>query len=227
MTPDERTMIEGLFARIANNQEPASKKDAEANALIVDSAHKDPGALYTLVQISLVQERALKLADARIRELESNMGNAGANVPTKRSFMDGLLPTSPWSKRTSVPSISESVPMDHPGAFPAATPQSTSAPPAAGSFLRSAFGTAVGIAGGMMLFEAVRGLMTNNGGVFSPSAPDVMPSSVSALSAQSLSKLNSPDIVPAGYSVDDDRDGNNDYSVDDGEFGDSGDTLDV
>ncbi len=174
MTPDEKKMIGDLFERIQRSQEPAEQKDREAEAFIAESARRDPGAVYTLVQMALVQEHALKLADERIRELEGKAGAEPAPAP-KRSFMDGLLPNSPWARRTSVPSAGAGAPMVRPGIFGGGA-QAAPAAPAGGSFLRSAFGTAAGIAGGMMLFEAVRSLMAGSGGAFAASAAAAAPS---------------------------------------------------
>ncbi len=173
MTPDEKKMIGDLFERIARNQEPAAQKDREADTLIRDAIARDPGAAYTLTQMALVQEHALKLADERIRELEAKVGPETAEPAPKRSFMDGLLPNSPWARRTSVP-VAGSAPLVKPGVFGsgAAAP----AAPAGGSFLRSAFATAAGVAGGLMLFEAVRGLMAGSaGGAFASSAAAAAP----------------------------------------------------
>lgn len=161
MTQDEKKMIGDLFARIAANQEPAAQKDRAAEAFIRDAMQRDPGAGYTLVQMALVQEHALKLADERIRELEATLGpvnSAPAPAPAKASFLDGLLPNSPWARKPANPAQ----PMVRPGAFGGAAPQA--AAPQGGSFLRSAFATAAGVAGGLMLFEAVRGLMAGSGG---------------------------------------------------------------
>jgi len=164
MTKDEKKMIGDLFARIAGNQEPAAQKDREADAFIRDAIQRDPGAAYTLVQMALVQEHALKLADARIRELEATLGpvnSAPAPAPAKASFLDGLLPNSPWARKSAMPAAAAR-PMVRPGAFGGAPNQA--AAPQGGSFLRSAFATAAGVAGGLMLFEAVRGLMAGSGG---------------------------------------------------------------
>ncbi len=165
MTPDEKKMIGDLFARIATNQEPAAQKDREAEAFIRDAIQRDPGAGYTLTQMALVQEHALKLADARIRELEETLGPVHSAptpaAPAKASFLDGLLPNSPWARKPAG-SPAPAQPMLRPGAFGGAPNQA--AAPQGGSFLRSAFATAAGVAGGLMLFEAVRGLMAGAGG---------------------------------------------------------------
>ncbi|MCA3260507.1 MAG: DUF2076 domain-containing protein [Telmatospirillum sp.] len=182
MTPDEKKMIGELFERIAKNQEPAAQKDREAEAFIRDAVARDAGAAYTLTQMALVQEHALKLADERIRELEGKLGPA-ANAPAapaKASFLDGLLPNSPWARKSSVPAMGAGTgaggqPMVRPGMF-GQNAGAQAAAPQGGSFLRSAFATAAGVAGGLMLFEAVRGLMASEpGGAFQQSAQAASP----------------------------------------------------
>lgn len=178
MTPDEKKMIGELFERIAKNQEPAAQKDRAAEAFIRDAVQRDAGAAYTLTQMALVQEHALKLADERIRELEAKLGPA-ANAhaaPAKSSFLDGLLPNSPWARKGSVPATSAGAqPMVRPGMF-GQNAGAQAAAPQGGSFLRSAFATAAGVAGGLMLFEAVRGLMASEpGGAFQQSAQAASP----------------------------------------------------
>jgi hypothetical protein len=181
MTPDEKKMIGELFDRIAKNQEPAAQKDRDAEAFIREAIQRDPGAGYTLTQMALVQEHALKLADERIRELEAKLGPAAdaPAAPAKTSFLDGLLPNSPWARKSSVPYAGGGQPMVRPGAFGGA--QAAAPAPQGGSFLRSAFATAAGVAGGLMMFEAVRGLMAGaGGGAFQQSAAAAAPAAQTA-----------------------------------------------
>jgi hypothetical protein len=190
MTPDEKTMIAGLFDRIGANQEPAAAKDRDAEALIRERVARDPGAAYTLVQMALVQEHALKLADERIRELESGAAKPAAPEP-KKSFLDGLMPRSPWARKPAAPA-------------PAPGPQG-------GSFLRSAFVTAAGVAGGLLLFNAIRGLMAGESGAFGESAQ--------------AAAAPAPEIAPPGAHADAGHSGGNDLAQDGGGGFDSGDDF--
>ena len=67
MTPQERQLVEDLFDRLARLE--SAPRDAEAERVIVDGLRHAPNAIYPLVQTVLVQDEALKRADARIREL--------------------------------------------------------------------------------------------------------------------------------------------------------------
>lgn len=196
MTPDEKAMIAGLFDRIATNQEPAATKDREADALIRERIARDPGAAYTLTQMALVQEHALKLADERIRELESGAAKPAPAPAPKKSFLDGLMPKSPWARAAGAPA-SQAVPQ-----------------PQGGSFLRSAFATAAGVAGGLLLFEAVRGLMAGQGGAFAESAQ--------AASPAALAETPPPDLAPRDSYADAGEAGGYDVAQDEGGDFDSG-----
>ena len=74
MTPQERQLVADLFDRLATLE--GSKRDPQAEALIGEGTRRAPNALYALVQTVLIQDEALRNADARIRELEG--GDAGA-----------------------------------------------------------------------------------------------------------------------------------------------------
>ena len=69
MTPQERQLIDDLFDRLAKLE--GSPRDADAEAAIRDDLRRAPNATYALVQTVLVQDEALKRANARIEELET------------------------------------------------------------------------------------------------------------------------------------------------------------
>jgi len=68
MTPQERQLVDDLFDRLARVE--GAPRDADAAGAIQDGLRKAPNALYALVQTVLVQDEALKRANARIEELE-------------------------------------------------------------------------------------------------------------------------------------------------------------
>src|SRR5213596_1657864 len=76
MTPEERNLVIQLFDRLTTLEDAA--RDSEAERLIKDGLRQAPNAPYALVQTVLVQDEALRRADARIRELESQ-GTAPAS----------------------------------------------------------------------------------------------------------------------------------------------------
>ena len=106
MTPQERRMIEELFERLAALEN--APRDAEAVDAINVGLERAPNALYPLVQSVLVQDEALKRADARIRELEDELGLTVEPPPQQpKSFLDGMRDTLVGKREPqgSVPSV--------------------------------------------------------------------------------------------------------------------------
>jgi hypothetical protein len=170
MTPQERQLIDELFDRIARLE--SGPRDADAERVIAAGAQRSPHALYALVQTVLVQDEALKQAEARIRDLTGDdaaagsggfldsMRNAlgrgsvpsvprgGGNEPDPRWNTGGALSQSPMSQG-SMPQ----------GASPQYAPQG-----GGGSFLGTAAATAAGVIGGSMLINALGGMFGQRGG---------------------------------------------------------------
>jgi hypothetical protein len=69
MTPQERQMIDDLFDRLAKLEN--TPRDPEAMSAIMQGLLKAPNSVYALVQTALVQDEALKRANAHIQELEA------------------------------------------------------------------------------------------------------------------------------------------------------------
>jgi hypothetical protein len=86
MTPEERNLVIELFDRLATLED--AQRDPEAERLIRDGLRQAPNAAYALVQTVLVQDEALKRADARIRELEG--AGATDTEPRDTSFLGGM-----------------------------------------------------------------------------------------------------------------------------------------
>jgi hypothetical protein len=103
MTPHERELVDDLFDRLAKLETAA--RDPDAERAIIDGLRRAPNAVYALVQTALVQDEALKRADARIREL------SGATEPNEEShgFLDtmrnALMGGGSTGGRSSVPSV--------------------------------------------------------------------------------------------------------------------------
>jgi uncharacterized protein len=164
MTPQERELVTALFDRLAALEQ--NPRDPEAERLIAQGVARAPHAIYPLAQTVLLQDEALKRANARIEELEGN-----ASEPRGGSFLDAVRNTvlgpAAGSARGSVPSV-------RPGgvwntgqaSYGAAAPQPVPSPMtpgpmagASGSFLGTAAAAAVGMIGGSLLFNGIRGLM--------------------------------------------------------------------
>src|SRR5262249_18355737 len=84
MNPQERQLVDDLFDRLARLE--TAPRDAAAERAIAEGLARAPNAIYPLVQTVLVQDEALKRADARIRELTGE----DANEPASGGFLDSM-----------------------------------------------------------------------------------------------------------------------------------------
>jgi hypothetical protein len=183
MTPEERNLVTDLFDRLARLE--ASPRDREAERLIQDGLRQAPNATYALVQTALIQDEALKRADARIRDLEAQLG-AGAEPPRQGGFLENMR-ESVFGRREapragSVPTVrpgGESAPMGAPPGYRTEAPPMAQAPMMAqpmaqapmmaqpssgGSFLGTAAATAAGVIGGSLMMDSIRSMMGHHGG---------------------------------------------------------------
>ena len=136
---------------------------------INEGLQRAPNALYPLVQTALVQDEALKRADARIRELEDELDLEPGEPVKQAGFLDnmrdallgkphGSVPTvrpaaSPWGN-TSVPPAGYGAAPQQGGS--GAAPQAPGS--SGGSFLGTAAATAAGVVGGALLMNSFRGM---------------------------------------------------------------------
>jgi hypothetical protein len=172
MTPQERQLIAELFDRLASLEN--APRDADAVDAINAGLDRAPNALYPLVQTVLVQDEALRRADARIRELEDERG-AGEERPQQKSFLEGMrdsvssrrerqgsVPSvrpggtepagSKWGSGTTLSGGQSSAPES---GYSAAKPELVAG---SGSFLGTAAATAAGVVGGALLMNSFRGM---------------------------------------------------------------------
>jgi hypothetical protein len=182
MTPQEQKLVADLFDRLATLE--SAPRDEGAVDAINAGLDRAPNALYPLVQTVLVQDEALKRADARIRELEARLGDAAEQPPG--GFLDTMR-DSLFGRREpqgSVPSVPPAA--DRSGADtwgpaynrsgdsrdawarqdrgPAGQPpvgqpplgQPGPQPSAGGSFLGTAAATVAGVVGGALLMNSFR-----------------------------------------------------------------------
>ena len=168
MTPEERQLLTALATRI--KAAPAQQKDQEAEALLRQLVEQRPDTAYMLAQTVLMQDFALRNAQAQITDLQRQLDEArrAPPAPSSGSFLGGLFGgTSPQPAPTSQyrPPGPSSVPRSGPWTRSAPRPAYPTAPgapvlqPAQSSgFLQQAATTAVGIAGGALLFEGIQSL---------------------------------------------------------------------
>ena len=176
MTPQERQMLGDLFERISSTN--SGPRDPQAEAFINDAVRAMPYAPYMLAQTVLVQQHALEAATQRIKELEAQTNPAPA--PQETSFLGGLgrtlfgggSPPSPprapnsydasaYQRGATAPPPPQFAPPPQYAPPPQAGPWSA---PSSGGFLSSALHTAAGVAGGVVIANAVENLLGGHGG---------------------------------------------------------------
>ena len=99
MTPQERQLVDDLFDRLAKLE--TSPREPDAESAIMQGLRRAPNAVYALVQTALVQDEALKRANARIQELEG----ASQDQRPSGGFLDSVRETILGPGRGSVPSV--------------------------------------------------------------------------------------------------------------------------
>ena len=164
MTPQERQMVDDLFDRLARLE--TAPRDAAAERAIADGLARSPHAIYPLVQTVLVQDEALKRADARIRELTGE----DAGEPASGGFLDSMREVvTGRATPTSVPRVrpnasAEPDPRWNSGGALATT--AAAPPPGApgGSFLGTAAASAAGVIGGALLLNSISSMFGHHGG---------------------------------------------------------------
>ena len=178
MTPQERKLIDELFDRLASLER--NPRDPDAVRAINEGLQQAPNALYPLVQTALVQDEALKRADARIRELEQELDLEPGEPAKQPGFLDNMRDALTGRPQGSVPSVRRDAPsgpwrtttVQQPGGGSGGAPQAPGqgygqapmqspmqAPMSSGSsFLGTAAASAAGVVGGALLMNSFRGM---------------------------------------------------------------------
>jgi hypothetical protein len=183
MTPQERQLINQLFDRLASLE--TSPRDPDAEAMIREGLRRAPNAVYSLVQTVLVQDEALKAANAHIQEYEQASG-----VPNQPEHPRGFHDTMRDSlfgreePRGSVPRVPQAgAPTGAPPGYRAdpwgqgqgqgqgyqGAPMQQQAPmpqqqSGGSSFLGTAAAAAAGMIGGSLLMGGIRSAMGGHTG---------------------------------------------------------------
>ena len=98
MTPQENELVTELFDRLAKLE--TTPRDPEAERLIADGTRRAPHAVYALVQTTLLQDEALKRANARIEELQAQVDEPPQPGQRQGSFLE-LDARGVWRKRAA------------------------------------------------------------------------------------------------------------------------------
>jgi uncharacterized protein len=224
MTPQERQLVDDLFDRLAGLEN--APRDPEAEGAISEGLARAPHAIYPLVQTVLVQDEALKRADARIRELtgEDTPGASGGFLDSMRQAMTG--------RATSVPSVRQGAPGNPDPRWNTGGTFTAAGPSPGGSFLGTAAASAAGVIGGALLLNSISSMFGRHGAsAFAGVPPEGSPWDNKAAGSDLAREAGLNDIGtgPRGSSEraslfgnDDDADSSDvedDFSDDSGDFG--------
>ena len=172
MNDSDRQAIAGLFSKLGDVERQAPPRDAGAEAFIAQRIGQQPGAPYFMAQTIVMQEYALNQAQARIQELENQAQEqqyqqpaaggggglfgslfGGGQQPARRP---GQVPSMPRATGVGAGALNagQQAPMQpqQQGGF------------GGGGFLAGAAQTAMGVAGGVLLGNAI-------GSMFAGDAP--------------------------------------------------------
>jgi uncharacterized protein len=143
MDTNDRQAISGLFGKLAQVERQMPDRDVEAERFIADAISRQPGAPYYMAQTVVVQEQALTGAQARIDQLEAEIAEARQGGARGGGFLSGIFGGGAASGR--------------PGRAVPPMPQG-----APGGFLAGAAQTAMGVAGGVLLANAIGGMFADD-----------------------------------------------------------------
>lgn len=149
MDNNDRYAIDQLFHKLGEVERNATPRDAEAETLIRQRVAQQPGAPYYMAQTIVVQEQALEAAQQRIMQLEQQSrpglfgglfggGSQRAPVAQQRSPQQRGYGQNQYGQQ--------------------GYGQQGYGRPAGGGFLAGAAQTALGVAGGVLIANAITGM---------------------------------------------------------------------
>ncbi|KIC82418.1 DUF2076 domain-containing protein [Pseudomonas sp. C5pp] len=186
MNTEEQTLIDGLFGRLKQAEDPSQPRDAQAQACIEEHVRQQPAAPYYMAQAILVQEAAIKRLDEQNKQLEAELKQARAQAEAARAgsapsiggggFLSSIFGSSGRNAAPAVqPQRQAAAPVASGGGWrepsapgfsqPQAQQPGFGAAPArsgASSFLGGAMQTAAGVAGGVLLAQGISSLFNHN-----------------------------------------------------------------
>jgi hypothetical protein len=143
---DDSSAIDGLFDRIEDVSRNSAPRDARAEALIQQRLQQFPPAPYYMAQTILIQEEALRQAQAKIEQLEAQGQQRGGG------FLGGIFGGNEPERQPQRQSPRSRGPWDRGEADEPRRGQG-------GGLLAGAAQTALGITGGVLLGSAIAGMM--------------------------------------------------------------------
>jgi hypothetical protein len=219
MTDEERRIISGYVERVSGAAQPAPAAaspwggsvpqtqaaprqplppvDAEADRLIGDLFARYPEARYRITQTAFVQEAALVEAQNRIRRLEWEVENAQregqAAAAQPRGVFGGMFGGNRGPQPAPMPPPPQ--PQYPPGYNPQALQPGRSGP----GFLGTALMTAAGVAGGLVVGNALMGMFSGGAAQAATGALGAAGAGAGAFAQEAVpTAANSPWTNPTG-----------------------------
>ncbi|GHC77629.1 DUF2076 domain-containing protein [Limoniibacter endophyticus] len=159
MDNSDQQAIKSLFNKLSQVERQSPPRDEQAQAYIEKQINGQPAAPYYMAQTIIVQEQALNAAQSRIQALEQQLAQPqpGGGM-LSGLFRNGAKP----APHSGVPRIGRSI--DAQGQQPTfgGQQQPSSFNRAGGGFLGGAVQTAMGVAGGVLLGNAMAGMFGGN-----------------------------------------------------------------
>lgn len=152
MDQNDRHAIEGLFGKLGQAAQAQPHRDPQAEALIADLMARNPGAAYYLAQTVIMQEQALAAAEQQMQQVQAQPAPASGGLFGK--LFGGSQPQPRPMAHRPAPQ-----PYGQPGhGQPQGSGPWSSGRPSGNGFMAGAAQTAMGVAGGVLLGNAIGGM---------------------------------------------------------------------
>jgi uncharacterized protein len=158
MENQDRQIIQSLFTRLSEVEKQAPPRDADAEALIKERVGQQPAAPYLMAQTIVVQEYALERAQQRIETLERQA--------QERASGGGLF-GSLFGGGQSASRAQPATPISGPAGAVLSGQQNRG-----GGFMAGAAQTAIGVAGGVLLGNAIGGMFGSDHATAAEATPE-------------------------------------------------------
>ena len=164
MDQNERQIIDELFGKLRQAEAQSGPRDAQAEGFIREQVARQPAAPYLMAQAIVIQEQALAQSQARIQELEQQLRSRPASgrrravrqpVRRRRPAAPAGAPAVQFAlgKSGAQPQVGD------PRVAAYANPQYQQRQ--GGGFMAGAMQTAMGVAGGMLIGNALGSMFSS------------------------------------------------------------------
>ncbi len=163
MDNTERQVIDELFGKVQQAQAQSGPRDAGAEARIREHIAAQPAAPYYMAQAIIIQEQALAASQSRVEELERELAERPSG-----GFLGSLFGGGSGGARPVPTRFGQSRGVD-PRVAAYTNPH---ARPGGSGFLAGAMQTAMGVAGGLLIGNAVASLFSGSEAEAAEPEPD-------------------------------------------------------